>query len=264
MKLALRAFWLKCQQDQIALAAGHLSFISLLGLVPFFVISLSLLNSLPGFSDRVNDLESVLVQHMLPEASQQIVAYLHDSIAALDTISELSIVALFVIVFSLLRNVDQQINRVFCKGNCRSLRRSLVVYFSILLFGSILLAASFVLTSIVAASSFVSQWLPSWVMVLASGFLPILLSVAFFMLLYYGLPLTPVKFLAALQGALLASLLFEGCKWLFNLYLLYVPTYNELYGSLAILPIFCLWLYVMWNLVLLGAQWVYWFNSRLN
>jgi membrane protein len=57
----------------------------------------------------------------------------------------------------------------------------------------------------------------------------------------------------ALIGALLAALAFEGAKHGFAFYLTEVPTYRVVYGAVAVLPVFLIWIYLCWLIVLTGA-----------
>jgi membrane protein len=61
----------------------------------------------------------------------------------------------------------------------------------------------------------------------------------------------PVK-LAAI-GGVLAAIAFEAAKYGFRFYIAHFPTYQLVYGPLAVLPLFLLWIYVSWIIVLVGA-----------
>jgi len=57
----------------------------------------------------------------------------------------------------------------------------------------------------------------------------------------------------AFAGAFAAALAFEGAKHGFAVYVKNVPTYELVYGTLAALPVFLIWIYVCWLIVLAGA-----------
>src|SRR5262249_51324105 len=82
---------------------------------------------------------------------------------------------------------------------------------------------------------------------------PYALEAAGFALFYRLMPTRYVRWQDAALGGLTAALFFEVVKRLFGLYLRYVP-YQALYGALATLPIFLLWMYLAWVTALLGAE----------
>lgn len=118
----------------------------------------------------------------------------------------------------------------------------------------ILMVASIVISTYV----FSLPWLVHWKIdvlyreYLVEG-LPFFCSFVGFMLLYYVIPSEKVKFLHAMSGALLSTFLFEIAKSAFSLYLRMFPTYDAIYGALAVIPIFMIWTYFMWCIIIYGA-----------
>jgi membrane protein len=84
--------------------------------------------------------------------------------------------------------------------------------------------------------------------------LPNLVELSLFTVAYWQIPHRTVPFRFALMGGLFATVLFEVAKHGFAAYLLRVPTYETVYGTLAAVPIFLIWLYLSWVVVLLGAS----------
>jgi len=83
---------------------------------------------------------------------------------------------------------------------------------------------------------------------------PTVVSTLAFMLLYKLVPHRPVRWRHAIAGAVVASLMFEGAKELFAVYVRNVPGYNVLYGAFVSIPFFLIWVYVSWLVVLFGAE----------
>ena len=81
----------------------------------------------------------------------------------------------------------------------------------------------------------------------------LLVDTAGFTLIYALVPARRVPFKIALFGGLLAASAFEAAKYGFHFYITHFPTYQVVYGALAVLPLFLLWIYVSWFIVLVGA-----------
>jgi membrane protein len=82
---------------------------------------------------------------------------------------------------------------------------------------------------------------------------PIMLTSAAFAFLYRTVPARSVDVNDAVAGGLVAGLLFEGMKTAFGAYLRQVPTYKLVYGAFASFPIFLIWIYISWLIILAGA-----------
>ena len=89
------------------------------------------------------------------------------------------------------------------------------------------------------------------------SFTPLLSSIAAFTLLYAAVPNTRVPLRHALLGGLFSAVLFEIAKALFGLYVRLFPGYHLIYGAFATVPLFLVWIYLSWLIVLLGAELVY-------
>jgi membrane protein len=232
--------------------------------VPIFALSLTILSHLPIFNTAVEQVEVFLVEHLLPTTGQQLQGYLHQFLNNIQQISWLSILALFLLILSMFRNIEKAINRIFLTQSNRALKRAASLYLSGMILSPALIACSMIFSSIIAANQ-IYQMLSSWLPISSLlNIFPIFCSFLVFYVLYFILPNRKISKRSAAMGALCISLCFELAKWAFNLYLFYLPTYQDLYGSLAILPIFCLWIYLVWWLVLLGAELVFWLDHRNN
>jgi len=84
--------------------------------------------------------------------------------------------------------------------------------------------------------------------------LPFLLQTAGLTILYLVMPNYPVARRDALMGGLVAGILLDLLKRGFGLYVTHFPTYETIYGAMATVPIFLIWCYVSWMVVLLGAE----------
>ena len=124
----------------------------------------------------------------------------------------------------------------------------------VLTFGPILLGASIAVTSyILSLSSLADGYTPGLSTVLLT-LTPYVFSILAFFLLYLVVPNAKVSYRHAFIGAAVASILFEFLKEAFALYITQFPSYQAIYGALALVPILFLWIYLVWLVVLLGAE----------
>jgi membrane protein len=81
-----------------------------------------------------------------------------------------------------------------------------------------------------------------------------LLTCTFFSILYVIVPNTKVKVRNAVAGGLVAGIAWELAKWGYALFVARSVRYHAVYGSVAAVPIFLLWLYLSWAILLFGAR----------
>ncbi len=128
-----------------------------------------------------------------------------------------------------------------------------LLYWAILSLGPLLLGAGFAVTTYITSLSLLHgpDALPGAETLL--GLMPLAFSVAAFTLLYSAVPNARVPVRHALMGGVFTAVLFEAAKTLFGLYVSLFPGYQLIYGAFATVPIFLLWIYLSWMIVLFGA-----------
>jgi membrane protein len=127
------------------------------------------------------------------------------------------------------------------------------VYWTLITLGPVLIGASLSLTSwlVGQAVGFVRGLPGAGIAVLT--IVPVLLTAIALTLLYVAMPNRRIAVRDAAVGGLLAAVVFEIMKRGFALYLANVPTYTLVYGAFATLPIFLMWIYLSWLVVVFGA-----------
>ena len=234
--------------------AGNLAFVSLLALVPLVAVVFSLFAAFPVFSDISVQLKHFIFNNFVPAAGNVVQDYLDRFVANVNKMTVVGAVGLIVTALLLMHSIDSALNAIWRSQKKRPLVYSFAVYWMILTLGPLLAGASLA----------ISTWLLSLKWVTVSGvtglidqtlrLFPLLLSWLAFWLLYSLVPTTRVPQRDALVGALVAGLLFELGKKAFALYITTFPSYQLIYGVLAVVPILFLWVYWTWCIVLLGAE----------
>lgn len=249
-----QAYWQRCQQDQISMVGGYLAYISLLSLVPLATVMFAMLSAFPMFAEFQANLESFIYANVIPSRGEEIQAYITRFIGNTGGMTAIGILALVFFALLLIHNIDKTLNKIWRVTNRPRLIISFSIYWMILTLGPILFGLSIGVTSyLVRLSTFADDYTPGF-STLVLGVVPYLMSLIAFFILYLVVPNLKVRVKHALWGALLAMVLFELSKRGFAFYVTNFPTYQTIYGALALLPILFVWIHLSWMVVLLGAE----------
>ena len=159
---------------------------------------------------------------------------------------------LIVTALLLMYAIDSALNTIWRSKRARPKVYSFAVYWMILTLGPLLAGASLAISSYLLSLRWATE-LDSMIDHILRIF-PLILSWLSFWLLYSIVPTTQVPNRDAVIGALVAALLFELGKKAFALYITMFPSYQLIYGVLAVVPILFVWVYWTWCIVLLGAE----------
>ncbi len=249
-----QAYWQRCQQDQISMIGGYLAYVTLLSLVPLVTVMFSMLSAFPMFAEFQANLESFIYANVIPSRGEEIQAYITRFIGNTGGMTAIGILALVFFALLLIHNIDKTLNKIWRVTSRPRLIISFSIYWMILTLGPILFGLSIGVTSyLVRLSTFADDYTPGF-STLVLGVVPYLMSLIAFFILYLVVPNLKVRVKHALWGALLAMVLFELSKRGFAFYVTNFPTYQTIYGALALLPILFVWIHLSWMVVLLGAE----------
>jgi len=234
--------------------AGSLTYTSLLALVPLVTVTFMAFGHLPGMEDVELSLRNFLLENMLPDKAGAIITtYALEFSEKASQLTLIGIVMLAITSLVLLATVEQAFNDIWGVRQTRPLLYRITVYWFVLTLGPPILGGSITATSYLVSLSM--EWSPemNWLGPYSARLLaPLLLSVLF-IFLYYAVPNQKVRFAHALVGGLVAAVAFFLMQRAFGLFIARFPTYTLVYGTFAALPIFLIWLYLSWVVVLLGA-----------
>jgi membrane protein len=238
----------------LARAASSLSFTTLLAIVPLVTVAFAVIARVPIFEDSLKALEQFLLRHLLPFAgAAQVRAHIVGFSEQAARLTGISIVVIGVSVVLAIATVEREINAIWGIRRGRSLPRRLFVYAIGLTAGPVLLGASISITTWLVAHSLAVVPIRKTIGAHVVEALPFAFSTAGLTLLYKGVPARPVPWMPAFIGGALAALAFEGAKHAFAWYLTRISSYEAIYGALAALPIFLIWVYFCWLIILAGA-----------
>lgn len=234
--------------------ASSLAFTTLLGLVPLATVALVSVSRFPVFQEWVGVLEAFLLKHLLPGSAYAVVhgqlTTFIDNAAGLTGISVALLVGTAMMATA---TVEREINLIWGIRARRPLTRRIVVYALGITAGPALVGAS--ISGLTSLLSQVVAAVPLRDILIAHGVRPVPLAVITvgLALLYAIVPARKVAWRAAFIGAFAAAVALDLAKEAFALYLASVPTYAVVYGALSALPVFLLWIYLCWIIILAGA-----------
>lgn len=250
----VKVFVKRCIHDGVSITAGHLTYVTLLSLVPLIAVIFAMLATFPMFEDVRQSFENNMLNNLMPASNDALQEYLNKFVENATQLSTVGIAFLFIVAIMLMSVIDKSLNRIWRIKNKRRFIVSLAVYWMVLTMGPVLVgvsiaASSYLLTLTAAADALVSGFNSFILMVF-----PVIATTIAFLLVYVLVPNKVVKVRHAIWGALFAAILFELAKNGFALYLNYFPAYQVIYGAVATVPILIVWIYVSWNIILLGAE----------
>jgi len=250
----LRYVWARFSNDRCWRMAAGLSYTSLLAIVPLTAIAFSMLAAFPVFEGVKEQFQTAVFANLLPQSADAMKDYFNQFLHNTTGLSAVGIVALAATAVLLLGTIEADLNAIFRVKRSRALAPRLLVFWAMISLGPLLLGASFSLSTYFFAAT---RWLGIDLQTGPVGFLtqsvPTLIIIVLFCLFYLAIPNRPVSLRAACIGGGSAGLLFASLREGFGWYVATFPTYQSIYGALSVVPIFLVWMYLSWTVVLLGA-----------
>lgn len=258
-------FWTsikRFQQKGHKTDAGALTFTSLFALVPLLTVTYSMLSMVPALQSSVGDLQSLLLQNLMPATGDNLMQYLNEFSQQARKLTVIGLVFLVITAFTMLRSIEVYFNKIWQLPDNRNGLQSFLLYWAVLSLGPVLLGAGLAVNSYVASlTMWQSDWVPSLGLKWLNLLLPYFASFIAFSLLYWAVPNCSVKVKHAFTGGAIVALCFEVAKRAFAEATTMFPSYQLIYGAFAAVPLFLLWVYVSWTLVLWGAECVHLMGS---
>jgi membrane protein len=241
-------------EERGLLTAGSLAYTTLLSLVPLFTVALAVSTAFPVFDATIEALQTFVFDNFLPDAggidiiAEQINSFTQNA----GRLTAIGLAFLIVTAVMLMFTVDEAMQRFFRVYRRRPLLQQVLVYWSVITLGPLLIGSSLSMTSFAVGASLGMLNLDSLAETLLRV-LPFVFTCVALTLLYSIVPFRRVEARHALIGGILAGIVFELAKRGFVIYLARFPTYTLVYGAFATIPIFLVWLYLSWVVVLAGA-----------
>lgn len=242
------------REDRLGQTAGSLTFTTTIALVPLVTVVLAVLTVFPMFGDFQTVLQRRLVESLVPDnISRQVLGYLTLFASKASRLGAAGVTALVLSAIALIVTIDRTLNAIWRVRKRRPFAQRVLLYWTTLTLGPLLMAASVVTMSQVMAVS--RGFAPGgWVHLrgLLNGIEFLLLAWAV-SALYKYVPYTQVRWRHAWLGGLWVASATEVARNVLTFYFGKMTTFSVVYGAFATVPILLVWIYMAWSIVLIGA-----------
>ena len=260
LKLLARESWRKISyllsrfaQDRCSENAAALTYMSLFAMVPLLTVLYTMASAIPTFQGLEQQMQEFLFEHLMPDTSTEVESYLSEFSRQAKNLTGPGIVFLVVTAVLMLRNIEKAFNLIWRATENRSAVSSFLLYWAVLSLAPVALGIALGMSTYLSSYSHVLDAYDIFgAKALFLKISPLLLSTAAFTLLYIAVPNCRVPFQHTVIGGAVAALAFHAARAVFT-DLVVGSSYTFIYGAFAAVPLFLLWIYLSWNIVLMGG-----------
>lgn len=244
-------------EDGCRESAAALTYMTLFAMVPLLTVVYAILSALPAFQEMGTQIQSLIFENFVPTTGHELKDYLNQFSDQARKLGGVGLAFLGATAIFILKNIEKIFNKIWQTRENRSGLWSFLLYWGIISLGTLLIAAAMaVSTYLVSLKVFFDQVDTIGLSQQALKLLPYLFTSAAFTLIFVAVPNCKVPIKNGVIGGLLTALVFELAKYLFTS-IVANTSYQTVYGSFAAIPLFLLWIYLSWLIVLAGAEMVH-------
>nr|WP_324257561.1 YihY family inner membrane protein [Cellvibrio fontiphilus] len=242
-------------------SAASLTYVTLFATVPMLTVTFSMFSLIPAFQDLGDELQALLFQHLLPNSEQDLGKYLQSFSEQARQLTAFGFGFLLVSAYLMLKNIEENFNAIWGVTRGRRGVANFLLYWAILSLGPLLLGVALAMSTYLVSfrllvGTYDNLGLVEWVL----QFAPWVLTWAAFTLLFVAVPNCKVRVSHAMVGGAVTTLGFQGLKAAFG-WIVSHSSFSLVYGAFAALPLFLLWVNLVWTVVLGGAVVVHTINA---
>ncbi|OOR82980.1 YihY family inner membrane protein [Moraxella canis] len=242
--------------DDTQQKAASLTYTTLLALVPMLTVILVIFSSVPALEGLRGQVQQMISDNLFPAAGDQVAGYIQSFAENSSNLGLVGVAGLFVTAIMTLNTIEHAFNKIWRVQERSGGAASIIRYWTIITLGPVILGVAFGASSAIQSVDFLNRQIAGYG--IDWGIWAYLISVALmtsgFILLYWFIPKAQVPFKNAAIAGIVTAVLFESVKHIFGTVMNNFTSYEAIYGAFAALPIFLLWIYISWNIILLGVQ----------
>lgn len=240
----------ECRQN-----AASLTYTTLFAVVPMLTVLFSVLSAIPSLKQISHQIQSFIFRHFLPDTGIKVQNYLSEFATQASNLTIVGVFMLFVTAVMMLVTIEKAFNQIWKVKQPKQSVVGFLRYWAVLSLGPFLLGAGFAISSYITSLRVFSD-AEELVGMVFSGLqiLPFVFTGLAFSLLYIAVPNCRVPVKAGFGAGFFAATLFEIAKNIFAFFVSDFSSYELIYGAFAAFPLFLLWVYLSWMIILLGVE----------
>ena len=244
------------EADRCREQAGSLTYTTLFAVVPMLTVFLVIISSIKALEPARQQLQQLIYSNFLPKTTIAFDKVFNAFTEKSSNLTIIGVLFLFVTTVMMLTSIETVFNRIWRVQETRNGIIGFMRYWTIISLGPILLGSAFVISSTLASMSVLSNNFAGYQVDGTFIFwtLSFALTVLGFFILYWTIPNRSVPIKVAAIAGLFSAIVFELLKNLFGFVMTNFTSYTIVYGAFAAIPIFLLWIFLSWNVVLLGVE----------
>ncbi len=246
IKAVIRDLWRQISEAQLLMVSSSLAYTTILSIIPLLAVSFSIFQAFGGLEKLYGIIEPIILRNLAEGVDEQALARLRQIVGNIQggALGATGLVALILTSMALLNSAEKAINSVWHATKKRSLFEKVASYWLFITLGP--LAAAFIIGAATSSSMPLSRLVPGQAVIF-------LITIGLFFSIYKWVPNRNVHWIPTLISAFITSVLWNLARVGYALYTETVVNYDRIYGSLSAIPIFILWIYIAWIIVLGGA-----------
>lgn len=234
-------------------SAAALTYMTLFAIVPLMTVVYAVFSMIPAFDGVAAQLQQMLFSHLVPETGQELQSYLAEFSSQARSLTGAGVGMLVVTAYLMLTNIEKTFNDIWGVSRARKGVSSFLLYWAVLTIGPLLLGTGIgINTYLLSLKLFFKEHDALGVSPLLFQVLPFVFMALMFTLLFAAVPNCRVPLRYALIGGAITALFFELLKDLFST-LVASSSFQLVYGAFAAVPLFLLWVHLVWVVILGGA-----------
>ncbi|MCK7595758.1 YihY family inner membrane protein [Microbulbifer sp. CAU 1566] len=236
-----------CRQN-----AAALTYMTLFAIVPLVTVSYAMLSLFPDFAGLESKIQQQIFSHFVPESGREVQEYINNFSVQAQRLTGAGIAILLLTAGFMLKNIESTFNAIWDIPKGRKGVSSFLLYWAILSLGPILLGAGMAATTYLFSQKVIAQNDSLGLLPVVLRVLPFIFTAIAFTLLFVAVPNCRVPLRHGFAGGVITAIAFEAAKYLFGA-IVSRSSVQAIYGAFAFVPLFLIWIYTLWMIVLAGC-----------